>query len=807
MIFFENASIKSKLHIIMMLSGLPVIMVFCYFIGSQYLENVNDAEHSALGAVQSITSGHISQVEGVKSLLIALSQCPEILLKDDVGSSKMLNSILEHSPSSLNVGVTDQGGHVIATGIKQTLPIKYGIEDRKYFKDALSSKKFSAGEYTVSRAVQKPTPTLHFALPVLNRAGHPKLVLYAALDLTCFEKIFDAQNLPKGSALNLTDHRGKLLFRYPQAATGGGQIGTADRPDLRKNMTGAREEGVFSGVGVDGVKRQFAFKRLRLTPEAAPYIYLRVSIPEQIVMANTKRILSLSILFFVIAAILAYFLAKIIADRYIVHPIKQLVGASKSLETGDLGIRSGLDYRDDEIGQLAKSFDAMTISLDTRIREIKLAELENHQLAYYDPLTYLPNRRLLHDRLKQALIRSKRQGTGMALLHIDLDNFKNINDGLGHAGGDQLLKIIAARYVSSLREDDIVCRLGGDEFAVILHDIQHAGDIVLVVEKLLEITLQPLTIEENELSITASIGVALYPRDAEDATTLVKNSDLALYHAKDEGKNTFSMFSEELNRLSHERITLTHALRRVLERNELVLHYQPKLSTGSGRITGVEALLRWNSPEFGMVYPDRFISIMEESKMIIPIGEWVLRTACEQQVAWKKQGYELTVAVNLSAVQFTSPDLVQSIKTVLLETGILPEHLELELTESCLVINPNETIEILDKLRALKCSIAIDDFGTGYSSLSYLKNFPVTVLKIDRSFVKDLCSNSGDRAIARSIVDLAKNLNMETVAEGVELQGQQRILEDIGCGFVQGYLHCRPIPPEQIPAMLRMKNA
>jgi EAL domain-containing protein (putative c-di-GMP-specific phosphodiesterase class I) len=279
-----------------------------------------------------------------------------------------------------------------------------------------------------------------------------------------------------------------------------------------------------------------------------------------------------------------------------------------------------------------------------------------------------------------------------------------------------------------------------------------------------------------------------------------------LYHAKDEGKNTFRMYSKELNRSSHERINLIHGLQHAVERDELVLHYQPKICNKSGKVAGVEALLRWNSNEFGMIFPDKFIPLAEESRLIMPIGEWVLRTACEQQVAWKKLGFDLSMAVNLSAVQLKSPHLIASIQTILQATGIAPEQLELELTESCLVEKPDEVIRILERLRGLNCKIAIDDFGTGYSSLSYLKNFPVTTLKIDRSFVKDLSHSYSDRAIAQSVVDLANNLNMLTVAEGVEHLDQQKILEGIGCNFVQGFLHYRPVTPDQIPVILQARN-
>jgi len=436
------------------------------------------------------------------------------------------------------------------------------------------------------------------------------------------------------------------------------------------------------------------------------------------------------------------------------------------------------------------------------INERKNAEATIERLAYFDPLTDLPNRRMLQDRLEQGLKRSRRQDNGMALLYIDLDRFKHVNDSLGHPAGDRLLKELSRRLLAVLRDDDVVCRLGGDEFAVILHDIHHEEDVVPVVNKLLRTIEQPVVLEEGELFVSASIGVSLYPKDGEDAKTLEKHADMALYHAKEEGKNTFRFFREELNSGVQERIAFDQGLRHALSRQELRLHYQPKLSLATGRVVGVEALLRWESKEFGLVSPLSFIPLAEENRLIVPIGEWVLRTACQQQVAWQQQGLDLNVAVNLSAVQFKSPDLIDRIAAVMAETGIRPDQLELELTESALVEQPDEVVRVLERLRGLGCGISIDDFGTGYSSLSYLKAFPVSVLKIDRSFVQDLADDSGDRAIAQSVVNMADNLGMQTVAEGVETPEQHEILRQIGCTFVQGFMYARPMTADQIPDVI-----
>lgn len=438
------------------------------------------------------------------------------------------------------------------------------------------------------------------------------------------------------------------------------------------------------------------------------------------------------------------------------------------------------------------------------INERKNAEATIERLAYYDPLTDLPNRRMLQDRLELALRRSRRQEIGTALLYLDLDSFKHINDSLGHPAGDKLLREMANRFTKTLRDDDIVCRLGGDEFAVVLHDVRHDQDVVPVAQKLIDVAAEPIHLDGREVVVTSSIGIALFPKDGTDAKMLTKHADIALYHAKAEGKNTFRFFSEELNNSFRDRIAMEHGLRHVLDRGELELLYQPKVSAITGQVTGVEALLRWNSPEFGLVSPMRFIPLAEETRQIIPIGEWVLKTACQQQLAWQQQGIQLSMAVNLSAVQFKSPALIERISAIIDETGIMPEKLELELTESALVDKPDQAVRVLERLRSLGCGISIDDFGTGYSSLSYLKNFPVTILKIDRSFVRDLAHDSGDRAIAQSVVSLATNLDMQTVAEGVEDQEQLEILRQIGCTYIQGFYYSRPVPADQIPEVVRL---
>jgi len=416
------------------------------------------------------------------------------------------------------------------------------------------------------------------------------------------------------------------------------------------------------------------------------------------------------------------------------------------------------------------------------------------RLAYYDHLTGLPNRELFHDRLTVALRQAQRHGEQVALLFFDLNRFKNINDTLGHTLGDLLLQQVAQRLEQVVRASDTVARLGGDEFTMILTGLHQSNDLQRVMDEVLEQFRQPFRLGEHELFVTTSVGVSLFPRDGEDEENLIKNADIAMYRAKEQGSNSYQIYSPEFGTRLRQRLTLEADLRKALERNELLLHYQPKIDVNSRRITGIEALLRWQHPTRGLVPPDQFIPIAEETGLILPIGDWVLRKGMEDVSPWVRQSsHPFTLAVNLSPVQLQQPDLVQRVARMLDESGFNPRHLELELTENLLMTNPNASLETLQQLTATGVRIAIDDFGTGYSSLNYLSRFPIGTLKIDKSFIHDLLDDFNNAEIVSTIVAMGHNLSMTVVAEGVETEAQLAYLRDIGCDEAQGYLFSRPI--------------
>ena len=428
------------------------------------------------------------------------------------------------------------------------------------------------------------------------------------------------------------------------------------------------------------------------------------------------------------------------------------------------------------------------------ITERRLYQVRIEHQANYDTLTGLANRSLLQDRLQQALLTATSFGTRLAVAFVDLDRFKFINDSLGHHVGDELLKAVAARVKSCVRECDTVARLGGDEFVLLINGHSGPDSVRQIMERMLAAVAQPWVIEQGEYHVSCSIGVALHPEDGEDALTLLKHADSAMYRAKDNGRDNFQFFTRELNTLMTERLEMEGHLRRALERQQFVFAYQPRVDLDGGRIIAAEALLRWRIPNRGTIMPQRFIALAEDTGLIVPIGKWVLQTACAQNKAWQDEGLPpIVVSVNVSARQFRQESIVQTVAEVLRDTGLEARYLELELTESMVMHDAPQLVAMLDELKELGVQIAVDDFGTGYSSLSYLKRFPVDRLKIDRSFVEHIASDADDATIVRTIIALGHNLGLKVVAEGVESDEQLRFLRSNLCDEAQGFLMGRPV--------------
>ena len=431
----------------------------------------------------------------------------------------------------------------------------------------------------------------------------------------------------------------------------------------------------------------------------------------------------------------------------------------------------------------------------------------NNYLTRHDALTGLPNRNFFRDRLTHAMARAKRNGLMMAMIVLDLDRFKEINDTLGHTAGDKVLQAVAKVMRESLREVDTIVRLGGDEFALILEDIAHVDRVTALAERILQIFSNPLVIDGREIYVTASTGITLYPHGVDGVDALLQAADIAMHHAKEEGGNTYEFYAPEMNVHAAANLDMENLLRRALERQEFLLHYQPKVAVKSGRITGVEALIRWNSKELGPVSPAKFIPLAEKTGLIVPIGEWVLKTACAQNKAWQEQGYPpLLMSVNLSPRQFRQKNLLEMVAAGLRDAGLNPRFLELEITEGMIMVRPEKAIAILQEVHQLGVQLSVDDFGTGYSSLAYLKRFPVQKLKIDQSFMRDLTVDRDDAGIVTAVVAMAKSLNLEVIAEGVETAEQLAFLAKLDCDEYQGYYFSRPVPAGEFTRLFRTSD-
>ncbi len=541
-------------------------------------------------------------------------------------------------------------------------------------------------------------------------------------------------------------------------------------------------------------------------------LYMFSMLPSKLIMESSRDYFYrmsgvVGITIFLFAA-----LGFLIIKYVLVKPLQQLGNAAQEIGKGNLGFNIDINKRD-ELGELAASLKEMS-------RNLRQSNEQIRYFAYHDSLTKLPNRLMFGEYLNHALAHARRHKQSLALMYLDLDDFKVINDTLGHHAGDTVLRELSERLAQCLRADDYlsrpstsrsetetVARLGGDEFIIFLPNINSPYEAATVANRVLEALSIPFHVDNHDLHVSASIGITTYPKDGLDAETLIRNADMAMYHAKEKGKNAYSYYQESMNIAAFERLNLQNEMRQALIRNEFVLHYQPQLDLKSGKIVSVEALIRWNHPEKGLISPDRFIPIAEQSELIVSIGEWVLMEACRQIKAWHDEGFtELCVSVNASAAQLHRHDLKEVIQDALL-SNVLPAHaLEIELTETAISSSEELVTETLTAIKELGVRIAMDDFGTGYSSLSYLSKLPIDKIKVDRSFVQDITPETTSAPIISAILAMATSLELPVTAEGVELQAQIDFLKDRGCGLIQGFLISQPLPAKDVTELLKKKK-
>jgi diguanylate cyclase (GGDEF)-like protein len=796
--FFKHLSLKARLLLTILplvVSGLWLLAVRVTGVMQNELEQMLATQLST--TVEYVTTDLDSKIQlrHDSMAVIAAGITPALL-----ASAPALSSYLQYKRMPLSIfptGVFVANAQGVIVGEQIALPGRLGgvVTKSSYFVETMATGQPVISEPRLGQVAQRPI--VFMTTPLKDAAGRTIGVLAAALypgDNHLFGKLESIKLGQSGYFVVLAPQHNLIVSATDQSRVMQAMPAKGLNPLLDRRL----EQG-YDGPGVSVTSQGDETFSVSRRMKTTGWLVL-AGVPTQEAFASIAALRwQVYLAAFLLSVLVAFALYQIVRRQW--APIDSAGARIRRMTEGREPFAPLPIERKDEIGSLLDDFNELILWR-------KKAERQMEYLAHHDTLTGLPNRVLVQDRFVQAKSRADRDGTKLALLFLDLDGFKTINDSLGHGVGDALLRQIAERLGGCVRDSDTISRLGGDEFLVLLSGIASADDTGPVLLKVLERLHEPVRVEARELSTSVSIGVSIYPDDGRDFDTLLKKADMAMYRAKDAGRNTYRYFDEQMNVEAVEQLALRSDLRHALERSEFVLHYQPQIELATGRVVGAEALVRWNHPERGMVMPMRFIPAAEESGLIIPLGAWVMHEACRQAAAWRRAGLPpLVMAVNLSAVQFRRGDVEQTVLAVLEAAGLPPEWLELELTESILIHESEGALATVRRLKQQGVRFSIDDFGTGYSSLSYLKRFEIDKLKIDRSFVRDLAVDPDDAAIVRAIIQMARSLGLSTIAEGVETDEMLSRLRAFGCDEAQGYYFARPMPVQDFERYLHEQNA
>jgi diguanylate cyclase (GGDEF)-like protein len=785
----KHWSIRAHLFALVLAVAIPLFALLSYDLYQDAEDNAQQVNASSLALAQITASDTEHFLKDTEELMQRVAQRPLVRAVDPQRCDPIFTDLHDVNPKFANIGVIGTSGNVICSAVPQPAGKPVSFARTEWFRRAMSENRLVLGKPFVGPITGKWVSVLAF--PLHDAHGTISGLLALPIDLVSFTPIVRNATLPTGTIIGIMDSAGTVIARSlePEKWVGKNIRGT---PIVEAVLV--RKIGQVESTGVDHVTRLYGFTTIPGTDWSAVAGIPRDALFSDISSYAMRNTAIGSIMVLAVAA-LAYFFS-----RRIERPIRAISDAAKAIAQGELGTRVAVDGPE-EIADVADQFNAM---LDVREEAVERLSY----LAQYDVLTGLPNRNLFRDRLEQAMGRAKRNETLLALMFIDLDRFKEINDTLGHPVGDRVLQEVAERLRHFLRDVDTIARLGGDEFTVVLEGVHDVAQITAAAQKIQDALTQPLLVDNREIFVSASIGISVYPFDVEDIDDLLKNADIAMYQAKQDGGNVHHFFVAEMNTHTSDRLDLEGRLRHALARKQFTLHYQPQVDISSGRIIGAEALIRWHDEELGAIAPARFIPLAEATGLIIPIGAWVLHTACAQNKAWQDAGCApIPVAVNLSPRQFRQANLLETIAQALADSGLNPCFLELEITESTIMHQAEKTVGTLEKLHEMGVRLSVDDFGTGYSSLSYLKRFPVHKLKIDQSFVRDINSDPDDAAIVTAVIAMARSLNVLTIAEGVETDGQLAFLDSLKCGEYQGYYFAKPMPADEFQALLRRSQS
>lgn len=788
-------SLRARILLLVLLASLLPVIVMIRLLFDIHDTTVLQERERLVSRVEDIANELDDKIAGTAQLLFGLSRVPVVAGDDRTACSDFLADVLKEHPQYTGILTIKPDGFLHCDSLRSGR--RLDLNDRKYFQMA----KQAHGpviEPVIGRLTGKGV--LQIAYPVRDAKGVLLFVMLASLDMDIFGRsVADALPFP-GMNFQVWNNDGTIILDSPGKQAKKFAVGAEERAFVLS--------GDIKGTAILSQKvTPRVWAKTSLKPGTNVGLHVVLGVAETDLKARFDQQFRQTLMLLAALAILTALAGVILAEVSVRRQTTRLMRTIARIDAGQFEQSDTASFPRGELGQVMRALARMAASLLQQRQEIaRYTEALEHQ-ARTDALTGLASRHLLDDRLEQAIIYARRSGRIAAVLMLDLDRFKTINDSLGHGRGDALLKVLAGRLQACVREGDTVARLGGDEFVVVLSDMAEAEDIVPIAQNILHALALPVSVEQLELMVSVSIGIAVFPRDAEKPETLIQYADAAMYRAKEQGGNVMAFFASAMMDAITKRLQMEAGLRGALEKGELRLYFQPIIDARSGRVTSAEALIRWQDPQRGLVSPMDFIPVAEETGLIIPIGNWVLNEACRQARAWRDLGLgDIPIAVNLSARQFAVPQLDKVVEEALRSSQCPATLLQLEITESCIMERVDDALAIMYKLTALGIKFAIDDFGTGYSSLSQLKRFPVSKLKIDRSFVRDIGVDENDDVLIDAILTLAQKLELRTVAEGVETVSQIAFLETRGCDEYQGYFYGKPCTAEEFTRLVVERN-